>query len=99
MNEFIIIKLALDNAFKTKDLVKLKYFLDIEVAHSKNVILFYQWKYGVDILEDLGFIEFTHVSTLSDHVVKRHQDSATPYPDIPAYKRLVLDYHDLSRGG
>jgi len=41
--------------FQTKGLVKLRYFLGIEVAHSnKDGIVISQRKYALDILEKLG---------------------------------------------
>lgn len=36
LNEFKSIKAALNNTFKIKDLGKLKYFIGIEVPHSKD---------------------------------------------------------------
>ena len=38
--------------FQTKDFGKLKYFLGIEVAHSRSHIVISQHKYVLDILEE-----------------------------------------------
>ncbi|KAI5423279.1 hypothetical protein KIW84_046318 [Lathyrus oleraceus] len=46
------IRYALDDEFKIKDLGKLKYFLDIRVAHSKVGISIYQRKYYFDHLNN-----------------------------------------------
>lgn len=88
LDEFHSIKKSLDNTFKIKDLGKLKYFLGIEVAHSKAGIVLYQIKYYLDLIEDAGTLESRPVSTPFDLVIKLHQDSSTPYHDIPSYKRL-----------
>jgi len=50
------IKSILDESFKIKDLGQLKYFLGIEVAHSKSGISLCQRKYCLDLLSDSGFI-------------------------------------------
>lgn len=82
LNEFISIKVALNNTFKIKDLGKLKYFIGIEVPHSKDGILLCKRKYFLDLLEDSGFNGSKIISTPSDPAIKLHQDSNTPYPDI-----------------
>jgi len=38
--------------FVTKDMSKPKYFMGIEVAHQKHVILLSQRKYALDLLEE-----------------------------------------------
>lgn len=89
LNEFHLIKIALNNTFKIKDLGKLKYFLGIEVAHSKEGIMLYQRKYCLDLLEDSGFLDSKPVSTTSDPTLKLHQDSSTPYHNVISYRRLI----------
>lgn len=46
----------LQGHFHTKDLSKLRYFLDIEVARSKDGIGLSQRKYVLDILEDTALL-------------------------------------------
>jgi len=42
--------------FQTKNLGKLRYFLGIEIAQSNDGIIIYQWKYALDILEEIGLM-------------------------------------------
>jgi len=68
---------------------QLKYFLGIEVAHSKQGISLCQRKYCLDLLDDSNTIGYKPISTPSNSSIKLHLDSSSPYDDIPAYRRLV----------
>jgi hypothetical protein len=87
--EFQHIKSILHSTFKIKDLGQLKYFLGLEVAHSKQGISLCQRKYCLDLLSDSNTISSKPVSTPSDASLKLHNDSSPPYEDIPSYRRLV----------
>ena len=64
----------LQNSFRTKDLGKLRYFLGIEVAQSKEGISLSQRKYVLDILEETGLLGSKPVETPMDPNVKLYED-------------------------
>jgi len=55
-NEIDRIKVALNREFEVKDLGKLKYFLGMEVARSKDGIYVSQRKYVLDLLKETGML-------------------------------------------
>ena len=89
LSEFNTIKGVLHDAFKIKDIGQLKYFLGLEVAHSKSGISLCQIKYCLDLLEDSGLIGSKTMNTSSDPSIKLHNDSSPSFPDIPAYRKLI----------
>lgn len=89
MAEIDRIKALLDAEFKIKNLGKLKYFLGIEVAHSKTGISTCQRKYFLDLLKDTGLVASKPVNTPLDPSFKLHQDTTETFEDIHSYKRLV----------
>lgn len=84
-----LIKEKLQKEFKIKDLGQLKYFLGIEVSHSKLGIFLCQRKYCLDILQDSKMLCAKPASTPFDLPTKLHKNARTPYHDIPAYRSLV----------
>jgi hypothetical protein len=64
------LKQHFSHEFQTKDLAKLRYFLGIEVAQSKDGILISQRKYVMDILEETCLLNAKPVDTPIDPNVK-----------------------------
>lgn len=87
--EFSIIKSILYQNFKINDLSILKYFLGLEVAHSRYGICISQRKYYLDLLDSSGLLGPKPASTPLDPSLKLHQDNNQPFEDISTYKRII----------
>ena len=97
----IQIKQHLGHHFQTKDLGKLRYFLGIEVAQSKDGIVISQRKYAMDILEEIGLLNARSVDTPMDANTKLLPNQGEPLSDPGRYRRLVgkLNYLTVTRPG
>ena len=51
--EIEYVKLYIDNCIKIKDMGNLRYFLGLEISRPLNGILINQWKYSLDLLDDI----------------------------------------------
>ncbi|CAJ2653103.1 unnamed protein product [Trifolium pratense] len=93
------LKQYLSNQFQTKDLGKLRYFLGIEVAQSKDGIVISQRKYAMDILEETSLLNAKPVDTPMDPNVKLLPNQGEPLSDSGRYRRLVgkLNYLTVTR--
>jgi len=83
------LKQYLCRQFQTKDLGKLRYFLGIKVAQSKDGVVISQRKYALDILEETGLLNSKPVDTPMDPSVKLSPDQVEPFSDPGRYRRLV----------
>ena len=63
------LKSCLVTKFELKDLGSLKYFLRMEVVHSKKGVVS-QWRYVLDLLEEIGMSGCRLVDTLMDPNMK-----------------------------
>ncbi|XP_068667700.1 uncharacterized mitochondrial protein AtMg00810-like [Aristolochia californica] len=58
----MLLREQLATKFEMKNLGRLKYFLGIEVARSKQGIILFQGKYILDLLFEVGLLELTVIS-------------------------------------
>lgn len=89
MSEFDRIKHILNETFNIKELGTLKYFLGLEVAHSKTGISLSQRKYCLDLLQESGMLGSKPAPTPLDPSVKLHADNGKAFDDIGTYRRLI----------
>lgn len=68
------VKAVLKSHFLLKDLGSVKYFLGLELAHSKSGLLLSQRKYCLQILEDTGYLNAKPASTPMDPNLKLSKD-------------------------
>ncbi|XP_059638675.1 uncharacterized mitochondrial protein AtMg00810-like [Cornus florida] len=89
----------LSSSFLTKDLGKLRYFLGIEVARSKQGISLSQQKYTLNLLQDTGYLGLKPVATPMETNVKLKVDDGDPLDDPKMYRRLIgkLIYLTITR--
>ena len=85
--------------FQTKDLGKLKYFLDIEVAQSNFGVVISQRKYTLDLLTDTDMLDCKLIDSSMDSNVKLIPGQGERLRDPSRYRRLVgkLNYLDINR--
>ncbi|XP_059302902.1 uncharacterized mitochondrial protein AtMg00810-like [Lycium ferocissimum] len=90
---------ALQATFRIKDLGKLRYFLAIEFARSKDGILMHQRKYALELISDMGLVGSKPASTpmevnqklttaeFDHHIPSENSDPLLSNPT--AYQRIV----------
>ena len=80
------LKQHLFSYFQTKDLGKLKYFLNIKIAQSKSGMVMSQRKYVLDILEEIGMLDYKPVDTPMDPNIKLIPGQGQPLRDPGKYR-------------
>jgi Reverse transcriptase (RNA-dependent DNA polymerase) len=75
--------------FGIKDLGKLKYFLGIEIAHSKKGLFLSQRKYVLDLLQETGKLGCKPVDTPIESNTKLGPNDGEVLTDISQFQRLV----------
>jgi hypothetical protein len=93
------LKKHLGDHFKLKDLGNLKYFLGIEMAHSKKGIFLSQRKYALEILEDIGFLGAKPSTFSMEQNLALSKNDGDLIADPLSYRRLVgkLIYLTITR--
>ena len=94
--EIEVLKQCLVKEFEIKQLGKLKYFLGIEVAHSKKGIFISQQKYVTDLLKETGKLACKPAPTPIDKNHKLGDTPRNPTVDKETYHKLVRKLIDLS---
>ena len=87
--ERIRLEQSLTNEFAIKNLGRMKYFLGIEVAYSKDGIILSQQKYILDLLTDTGFINCQPTKTPIEVNHKLTLNKDEQETDIGNYQRLI----------
>ncbi|KAL0358150.1 UNVERIFIED_CONTAM: Retrovirus-related Pol polyprotein from transposon RE2 [Sesamum calycinum] len=82
-------KTYLQKHFVTKDLGRPRYFLGIEIAHSKHGISLSQRKYACDLLQKTGLLGTKPVDTPMDSNPDFLNDDGNYLEDKTKYRRLV----------
>jgi len=85
--------------FQIKELGELKYFLGLEVEHTKDGIFLGQQKYAKDLLQRYGMLDCKPISTPMDPNVKFQKDEGRNLEDVTMYQKMVgsLIYLTLTR--
>ncbi|KAL0452932.1 UNVERIFIED_CONTAM: Retrovirus-related Pol polyprotein from transposon RE2 [Sesamum latifolium] len=79
----------LQDQFVTKDLGRPRYFLGIEIAHSKHGVSLSQKKYACDLLQETGLLGTKSVDTPMDSNPNFWKDDGNYLKDKTKYRRLV----------
>ncbi|XP_004296103.1 PREDICTED: uncharacterized mitochondrial protein AtMg00810-like [Fragaria vesca subsp. vesca] len=82
------LKQFLHTRFRIRDLGDLKFFLGIEIAHSKKGIYISQRKYALDIIKDTGYLGAKSVEFPMEEC-KQLSNKGELLKDAAAYRRLV----------
>ena len=80
---------CLTKEFKIKELGRLKYFLGIEIAHSKQWLFIYQQKYVTDLPKEIGKLVCKQASILIDPTHKLGEVDEDIAVDREMYQCLV----------
>ena len=89
MQEFDFIKHKLDRNFKIKDFWLLRYFLGLEIVHSRQGVFLSQRQYCLNILGDTGFLGSKLAQTLATMGLKLTNDGGGAYHNLASYRRLI----------
>ncbi|OMO98301.1 Reverse transcriptase, RNA-dependent DNA polymerase [Corchorus capsularis] len=83
------VKNALQRQFSIKDLGSLKYFLGLEVAHSKQGIYLSQRKYTLELLSETGLAGARPLYVPMEQNIKLYAHEGELVKDPSPYRRLI----------
>jgi len=89
LREMNHLKACLLKCFRIKDLGDLRYFLGIEFSRSKEGIYMTQWKYALDILQNVGLTGARPNSFPMEQNLKLLTDDGDLLKEPTKYRRLV----------
>ncbi|MCO5570544.1 hypothetical protein L7F22_024267 [Adiantum nelumboides] len=97
--EIMHAKSLLKKEFEMKDLGELRYFLGIEIIHTKEGIWLSQRQYALDMLPKYGMADCKPISMPLDKNVKLRADEGQVLEDVTMYRQIVgsLIYLTISR--
>ncbi|MCO5558643.1 hypothetical protein L7F22_012229 [Adiantum nelumboides] len=97
--EIMHIKSLLKKEFDMKDLGELRYFLGIEIIHTKEGIWLSQRQYALDMLSKYGMTDCKPISMPLDQNVKLRANEGQVLEDVTMYRQIVgsLIYLTISR--
>lgn len=82
-------KMFLDTKFSIKDLRTLKYFLGIEVTHTRKGMVLNQRKYTLDSLEDNDMLGCRPSAFPMEQNMKLGKTDEECFVDVSKYRRLI----------
>lgn len=83
------LKLFLDNNFNIKDFGLIKYYLGIEVLHTKAGLFLNQRKYALDLIQNVGLLEAKPLSIPMDTNKRRNQMRVIYWKMLPFIEELL----------
>lgn len=83
------LKLFLDNNFNIKDFGLIKYYLGIEVLHTKAGLFLNQRKYALDLIQNVGLLEAKLLSIPMDTNKRLKSDEGDLLEYASFYRRIV----------
>jgi len=76
----------------TKDMGMPRYFLGIEIAHSKHGAVLSQWKYALNLLHDTGLLGCKPMHTYMDIDADLLHETGSLFEDVSQYM-ILIDKH------
>ena len=89
INDITTVKESLNTSFCIKNLGKLKYFLGLEIARSREGFHICQRKYALDILKNIGMLGAKPVATPMQKQSDRLFNQEDEIHDITTYRRTI----------